>query len=55
MSNYAELSGATQGSTVVVMCAIDNLVGVPRASDQWMNRILGQETAGLLTPAPGWT
>jgi len=56
-SNYAELSGATQGSTVVVMCAIDNLVkGAAGGAIQWMNRILGyEETAGLLTPAPGWT
>jgi N-acetyl-gamma-glutamyl-phosphate reductase len=56
-SNYAELCGATQDGTVVVMCAIDNLVkGAAGGAIQWMNRILGyEETAGLLTPAPGWT
>jgi N-acetyl-gamma-glutamyl-phosphate reductase len=56
-SNYAQLASATQGSTVVVMCAIDNLVkGAAGGAIQWMNRILGyEETAGLITPAPGWT
>jgi N-acetyl-gamma-glutamyl-phosphate reductase len=56
-SNYAHLAAATHGGTVVVMCAIDNLVkGAAGGAIQWMNRILGyEETAGLLMPAPGWT
>ena len=56
-SNYAELSGASHGSSVVVMCTLDNLVkGAAGGAIQWMNRLLGvEETAGLVTPAPGWT
>jgi len=56
-SNYAELSAASHGSSVVVMCTLDNLVkGAAGGAIQWMNRLLGvEETAGLVTPAPGWT
>jgi N-acetyl-gamma-glutamyl-phosphate reductase common form len=56
-SNYAEIYGATSGETVAVTCTIDNLVkGAAGGAVQWMNRILGfEETAGLLTPAAGWT
>jgi N-acetyl-gamma-glutamyl-phosphate reductase common form len=56
-SNYAEISGVTNGRTVAVMCAIDNLTkGAAGGAVQWMNRMFGHdETAGLLTPAPGWT
>ena len=56
-SNFAELSGVARGPTVAVMCAIDNLTkGAAGGAVQWMNRMLGyEETAGLMTPAAGWT
>ena len=56
-SNYAFLSGAANGNSVVVMCAIDNLTkGAAGGAMQWLNRVFGlEETTGLLTPAPGWT
>jgi N-acetyl-gamma-glutamyl-phosphate reductase common form len=56
-SNYAHLGVATDGHTIAVMCAIDNLVkGAAGGAVQWMNRMLGfAETAGLTQPAPGWT
>ena len=56
-SNYAHLSAAARGSTVAVLCAIDNLTkGAAGGAIQWMNRMLGlPETAGLTAPAPGWT
>ena len=56
-SNYAEISASAQDNSVVVMCTIDNLVkGAAGGAIQWMNRMLGfEETAGLVTPAPGWT
>jgi N-acetyl-gamma-glutamyl-phosphate reductase common form len=56
-SNYAHLSVAARGSTVAVLCAIDNLTkGAAGGAIQWMNRMLGfAETAGLTAPAPGWT
>jgi N-acetyl-gamma-glutamyl-phosphate reductase len=56
-SNYAELSGVSNGRTVAVMCAIDNLTkGAAGGAVQWMNRMFGHdEAAGLMAPAPGWT
>jgi N-acetyl-gamma-glutamyl-phosphate reductase len=56
-SNYAHLSAATDGRTIAVMSAIDNLVkGAAGGAIQWMNRLLGfAETEGLTAPAPGWT
>ena len=56
-SNFAQLSGVSNGRTVAVMCAIDNLTkGAAGGAVQWMNRMFGhEETAGLMTPAPGWT
>lgn len=56
-SNYAYVSGASNGSCVVAMCAIDNLTkGAAGGAMQWLNRIFGfEEAAGLLTPAAGWT
>jgi len=56
-SNYAHLGVATSGTTVAVMCAIDNLVkGAAGGAIQWLNRMLGfEETLGLTAPAPGWT
>ena len=56
-SNYAHLSAAANGRTVAVMCVVDNLnKGAAGGAVQWMNRMFGlPETAGLTTPAPGWT
>ena len=56
-SNFAEIGVAVSGDTVVVMCAIDNLVkGAAGGAMQWMNRLFGQpETAGLGAFAPAWT
>ena len=48
-TNYAHLSAASNGRTVAVMCAIDNLnKGAAGGAVQWMNRMLGlPETEGL--------
>ena len=56
-SNYAHLSATARGNTVAVLCAIDNLVkGAAGGAIQWMNRLLElPETAGLTSPAPGWS
>ena len=56
-TNYAHLSAASNGRTVAVMCAIDNLnKGAAGGAVQWMNRMLGlPEAEGLTAPAPGWT
>jgi N-acetyl-gamma-glutamyl-phosphate reductase common form len=56
-SNYARLSAASNGRTVAVMCAIDNLnKGAAGGAVQWMNRLIGcEESAGLTAPAAGWT
>jgi len=56
-SNFAQLSGVTDGRSVAVLCAIDNLTkGAAGGAIQWMNRMLGyEETAGLMQPAAGWT
>ena len=56
-SNYAYLSGAANGNSLVVMCAIDNLVkGAAGGAMQWLNRMYGfEETTGLWAPAAGWT
>lgn len=56
-SNYAQMSAATDGKTVAVMCVVDNLTkGAAGGAMQWMNRLLGfDESLGLTAPAPGWT
>ena len=56
-SNQCHIGVATDGISVVVMAAIDNLVkGAAGGAVQWMNRLWGlPETAGLDMPAPGWT
>jgi N-acetyl-gamma-glutamyl-phosphate reductase len=56
-SNYAHLSAAADGNTIVVMSVIDNLVkGAAGGALQWMNRLLDfDESDGLTAPAPGWT
>jgi N-acetyl-gamma-glutamyl-phosphate reductase len=56
-SNYARLSAAADGHTIVVMSVVDNLVkGAAGGALQWMNRLLAfDETDGLTAPAPGWT
>ncbi len=56
-SNYAHLSATAQGSTVAVMCAVDNLnKGAAGGAVQWMNRLFElPESTGLSAPAAGWT
>ena len=56
-SNQCYISVATDGDTVVVMAAIDNLVkGAAGGAMQWMNRLWDlPQTSGLDAPAPGWT
>lgn len=56
-SNRCQVGVATNGDTIVVMSAIDNLVkGAAGGAIQWMNRLWDlPETAGLAAPAPGWT
>jgi N-acetyl-gamma-glutamyl-phosphate reductase common form len=56
-SNYANLSAVTNGRSIAVMSALDNLnKGAAGGGVQWMNRLLGfDETLGLTAPAPGWT
>jgi len=56
-SNQCHIGVATDGDTVVVMAAIDNLVkGAAGGAVQWMNRLWNlPETEGLDMPAPGWT
>jgi N-acetyl-gamma-glutamyl-phosphate reductase common form len=56
-SNYAHLSVVTDGRSIAVMCAIDNLAkGAAGGALQWMNRMFDlPETTGLSAPAPGWT
>ena len=53
----ASSPASATGARVAVMCVIDNLTkGAAGGAVQWMNRMLGhEETAGLMTPAPGWT
>jgi len=55
-SNYAHIGIGAQDTTVAVFVAIDNLMkGAAGGAIQWMNRLLDlDETAGLLTPGPGW-
>jgi len=56
-SNYSFVSGVASGTTIAVMCVIDNLVkGAAGGALQWLNRAYGfDEAAGLSAPAPGWT
>lgn len=56
-SNYSFLSSVASGTTIAVMCVVDNLVkGAAGGALQWLNRAYGfDETAGLSAPAPGWT
>ncbi len=56
-SNMCHLGVATDGDSVVVMSAIDNLVkGAAGGAVQWMNRLWNlPETTGLSAAAPGWT
>ena len=54
-SNHANLGVACNGSTLVITCAIDNLVkGAAGGAMQWMNRLWSlPERSGLDAPAPG--
>jgi len=56
-SNLCHISVASDGESVVVMSAIDNLVkGAAGGALQWMNRLWDlPETTGLTAAAPGWT
>ena len=56
-SNLCHIGVASDGDSVVVFAVIDNLVkGAAGGAMQWMNRLWDlPETAGLTTPAPGWT
>jgi len=56
-SNLCQIGIATDGDSVVVMSAIDNLVkGAAGGAIQWMNRLWDlPETSGLMAAAPGWT
>ena len=56
-SNMCHIGVATDGASVVVMSAIDNLVkGAAGGAIQWMNRLWElPETTGLTAAAPGWT
>lgn len=56
-SNYSFISAAASGTSVAVMCVIDNLVkGAAGGAMQLLNRLYGiDDTAGLAAPAAGWT
>lgn len=56
-SNFAHLSATAKGSTVAVMCAVDNLnKGAAGGAVQWMNRLFDlPDVTGLTAPAAGWT
>jgi N-acetyl-gamma-glutamyl-phosphate reductase len=56
-SNYAHLTAVTNGTSIAVIAALDNLnKGAAGGGLQWMNRLLGfDERLGLSAPAPGWT
>ena len=56
-SNLCHIGVATDGESVVVMSAIDNLVkGAAGGAIQWMNRLCDlPDGVGLTAPAPGWT
>ncbi len=56
-SNRCQIHVATDGDSVVVMSAIDNLVkGAAGGAIQWMNRLWDlPETSGLTSASPGWT
>lgn len=56
-SNMCHIGVASDGESVVVMSAIDNLgKGAAGGAMQWMNRLWDlSETAGLTAAAPGWT
>lgn len=56
-SNYAQLSAATNGRSIAVLCALDNLTkGAAGGALQWLNRMFSlPETTGLEQPAAGWT
>jgi N-acetyl-gamma-glutamyl-phosphate reductase len=56
-SNYAHLHAVADGTSLAVMCVLDNLnKGAAGGGVQWMNRLLGfDETCGLTAAAPGWT
>ncbi len=56
-SNYAQIGVEVADGSVVITCAIDNLVkGAAGGAIQWMNRLwLLAESSGLKSPPPAWT
>ncbi len=56
-SNYADIGIDVKDGSLVIMCAIDNLVkGAAGGSVQWMNRLWSlADSDGLRLPAPAWT
>ena len=56
-SNYVQIGADVSGDSVVVTCAIDNLVkGAAGGAIQWMNRLWSlPESSGLTSPPPAWT
>ncbi len=56
-SNMCHIGVASDGDSVVVISAIDNLVkGAAGGAIQWMNRLWNlPEESGLMAAAPGWT
>jgi len=56
-SNYAQIGADVSDDSVVVVCAIDNLVkGAAGGAMQWMNRLWSlPESSGLTSPPPAWT
>ena len=56
-SNLCHIGVASDGESIVIMSAIDNLVkGAAGGALQWMNRLWDlPEATGLTAAAPGWT
>ena len=56
-SNQCHIAAVADTESVVVLCAIDNLVkGAAGGAMQWMNRLWSlPETTGLVTAPPAWT
>jgi N-acetyl-gamma-glutamyl-phosphate reductase common form len=55
-TNFAAISAAVDGDSLVVHATLDNLVkGAAGGSIQWVNRLLGlPEQLGLTAPGAGW-
>jgi N-acetyl-gamma-glutamyl-phosphate reductase common form len=55
-SNYVQLDATVKNDSLVVLCALDNLLkGAAGGAMQWMNRLWNlPQTTGLLSPVVGW-